>query len=194
MITLTKFCDHFFFFSIVRRKLQSLPVWLFEKNSRAHGKASCTWQQKILVCQFVFHSGKRTFPNCSFLFHRWHRLGLSVKGNTLTVIHDCRQTKEPITIGRTMYPSPLAFEKKGAILVGSELFEDDIYTVSTLLYFCCSRFFFFTYIALLFMWIPVKGLSGRKCHCILYCVEANFFLFFLVCFLSWGTLRTFHWL
>ena len=62
------------------------------------------------------------------LLCRWHRLGLSVKGNTLTVIHDCQQTDEPIRMGRTM--PPVSFEKKGVIFVGYQVFEEDLYTVS----------------------------------------------------------------
>ena len=62
------------------------------------------------------------------LFCRWHRLGLSVKGDTLTVIDNCQQTDEPIRMGRTMPPLP--FEKKGVVFVGYQVFEEELYTVS----------------------------------------------------------------
>lgn len=59
---------------------------------------------------------------------RWHRLGLSVKGNTMTVIHNCEQTSESIKLGRTMPALPL--EQEGVLFVGHQLFEEELFTVS----------------------------------------------------------------
>jgi hypothetical protein len=55
-------------------------------------------------------------------------VGISVKGTSVTVIHNCQQQAEVKTLGRTMPAMDLP--KEGVIFLGFQIFEEDMFVVS----------------------------------------------------------------
>lgn len=60
----------------------------------------------VFLLRYIIYNIHWQLANVVYFFlHRWHRLGLSVKGKQVTVIYDC-ETEKPIAFNRTI-PQPL---------------------------------------------------------------------------------------
>lgn len=59
------------------------------------------------------------------LIFRWHRLSLSVKGDSVTLLTDCK-TVQTMQLPR---PSPSHISQAGIGLLGQQLLEDDFFAV-----------------------------------------------------------------
>lgn len=92
-----------------------------------------------IACFFLKHDGipsktssnhkrkqKRNVSYTPVLFLRWHRLGLSVKGNSITLLVDC-ETNTTLLLRR---PSPSHVSNAGIILLGQQLLEEKYFDVS----------------------------------------------------------------
>lgn len=65
---------------------------------------------------------------------RWHRLGISVKGNSVTLLVDCEATTNMLLPRH----SPSHLSNAGIILIGQQLLEDKYFDVSEGLGLECS--------------------------------------------------------
>ena len=61
-----------------------------------------------------------------FRHFRWHRLGISVLGDTVTLIYDC---SENMTLPFNRSKSP-ELDIDGVVFIARQLLEDDIFLVS----------------------------------------------------------------
>ena len=61
-----------------------------------------------------------------FRHFRWHRLGISVLGDTVTLIYDC---SENMTLPLNRSKSP-ELDIDGVVFIARQLLEDDIFLVS----------------------------------------------------------------
>jgi hypothetical protein len=62
------------------------------------------------------------------LVFRWHRIGISVKNDEITLIFDC-ETNDTLPLQRTKQDPSL--DTDGIIFLGRQLVEQDIFTVSS---------------------------------------------------------------
>lgn len=65
-----------------------------------------------------------------FLNSRWHRLGISIKGNVVTLIKDCEQQ-----VTRPLPRQGLKLSSSGIILIGQQLLDESFYSVLCLIKF-----------------------------------------------------------
>lgn len=68
------------------------------------------------------------------LIHRWHRLGISIKGNVVTLIKDCEQQ-----VTRPLPRQGQKLSSSGIILIGQQLLDESYYSVREWEVSVCAR-------------------------------------------------------
>lgn len=68
------------------------------------------------------------------LIHRWHRLGISIKGNVVTLIKDCEQQ-----VTRPLPRQGQKLSSSGIILIGQQLLDESFYSVREWEVAVCAR-------------------------------------------------------
>ena len=63
------------------------------------------------------------------LVHRWHRLGISIKGDTVTLISDCQKS-----VTKPLLRQNRRLSNAGIILIGQQLIDESLYSVTDVNY------------------------------------------------------------